>query len=179
MDIFLARQPIFSRTLRVHGYELLFRRSDVTTADITDGDAATSSVILNAFAEIGLDRITGNRPAFLNLTRRFLLEEPIPFPPRRVVLEVLEDIEPDAELREALRRFSQRGYRIALDDFVFEKGHKRLLPLVDIVKVDVRGMWPQEVVAHAHELRARGIHKLLAEKVETQEMMELCNWAIR
>ncbi len=177
MDIFLARQPIFSRTLRVHGYELLFRRDNATTAGVTDGDAATSSVILNAFAEIGLDRITGDRPAFLNLTRRFLIEEPIPFPPRRVVLEVLEDIVPDSELKEALRRLAQRGYRIALDDFVFEHGPKELLPLVDIVKVDIEGMKPQAIVEHARELRDRGVPKLLAEKVETREIMELCRSA--
>ena len=49
----VARQPIYDRRLDLAGYELLFRPSEADKAKKIDPDAATSSVILNAFAEIG------------------------------------------------------------------------------------------------------------------------------
>ena len=54
-DIFIGRQPIYDRKLGVYAYELLFRSEQSNAADITDGDKATSDVIVNAFLEIGLD----------------------------------------------------------------------------------------------------------------------------
>ncbi|MCG5540621.1 MULTISPECIES: EAL and HDOD domain-containing protein [unclassified Halorhodospira] len=177
-EVFLARQPVFDRELRVCGYELLYRGGREDSARFVDGDAATATVILNAFMEIGLRAVTGGQPAYLNLTRRFLLQQPVPFPQHEVVLEVLEDIEPDAELRGALCRLSRQGYRIALDDYLLDgSGRERLLPCVDMVKVDVLGMAPQEIVRHARTLQRQGVPALLAEKIESQEVMELCRAA--
>ncbi|MBK1727434.1 EAL and HDOD domain-containing protein [Halorhodospira neutriphila] len=179
MEICLARQPIFDRRLQVRGYELLYRRNpDSTSAQVLDGDAATSAVILNAFAEIGLQPLTGGQPAYLNLTRPFFTEYSLPFPKDAVVLEVLEDIEPDRPFREALRRLAGQGYRIALDDFILESGiQDRLLPFVDTVKVDLTRLSAQEVTRHAQTLRRHGVRHLLAEKVETQEEMQRCQAA--
>ena len=51
----VGRQPIVARHLNVFGYELLFRSSQ--TGVPVGGESATSPVITNTFAEIGLDRI--------------------------------------------------------------------------------------------------------------------------
>ena len=56
-EVFVARQPIFDRRLKVAGYELLFR--DAGEAGIVDDVAATATVTLNALTEIGLQRILG------------------------------------------------------------------------------------------------------------------------
>ena len=53
--VFVARQPIFDRGLDVRGYELLFRGANENVAIISDHDEATSTVVMNAFTEIGLD----------------------------------------------------------------------------------------------------------------------------
>ncbi|ABM63075.1 EAL and HDOD domain-containing protein [Halorhodospira halophila] len=177
-EIFLARQPVFDRELRVCGYELLYRAGREESARFADGDAATATVILSAFMEIGLRSITGGQPAYLNLTRRFLLQQPVPFPQHEVVIEVLEDVAPDQELRAALCRLSRQGYRIALDDYLLDdSGRERLLPCVDMVKVDVLGMAPQEIVRHARTLQRQGVPSLLAEKIESREVMDLCRAA--
>ncbi|MFP4184149.1 MAG: EAL and HDOD domain-containing protein [Halorhodospira sp.] len=177
-EIFLARQPIFNRELQVCGYELLYRRGHSERAEFVDGDAATSTVILNTFMEIGLETVTGGHPAYLNLTRRFFVDHHVPFPKESVVLEVLEDIEPDDELIAALSRLSREGYRIALDDYVLD-GHRRhrLLPYIHMVKVDVMGMSAQQIVRHARALQRSRVPALLAEKVETQEVMDQCRAA--
>ena len=175
LDIFVARQPIYDRNLAVFAYELLFRRADAASAEFTDGDHATSEVILNAFTVIGLNELVGEVPAFINMTRNLLVREGgIPFPVDRVVLEVLEDIEPDAQLVSALRELSRQGYRISLDDFVFDEARLPLVELVDIVKVEIRALTPAQIEEHVERLRPYGV-KLLAEKIETQAEYELCH----
>ena len=83
---FIGRQPIYGRRLRVVGYELLYRSGDVAEAGVIDPNTATSEVILNAFTEIGLDDLVGNRRAFINVTRDFLIKDfPVLFPKDRIV----------------------------------------------------------------------------------------------
>jgi EAL and modified HD-GYP domain-containing signal transduction protein len=94
-------------------------------------------------------------------------------PRTQVVLEVLEDIEPDEQVLAGLQDLRRRGFKIALDDFVRDARHEPLLPLADIVKVDVLGLSPDEVRTRYQELKPLGI-RLLAEKIETREQFELC-----
>jgi c-di-GMP phosphodiesterase len=173
-DVFVGRQPIYDRQLDVYAYELLFRSGEGNHAGVMDGDQATSQVILNTFMEIGLETIVGPNLAFINLTRDFILQDYSPvFPAGRVVMEVLEDIPVDAELVEAVRRLSSRGYLIALDDFMY---HERLQPLVevaDIIKVDVLTLDQATLQEHVIALRQYKV-KLLAEKVETQDHFKYC-----
>jgi EAL and modified HD-GYP domain-containing signal transduction protein len=174
LKVFVARQPIYTVQLELHAYELLFRSGERNFADVTDGDQATSQLILNTFVEIGLDTIVGSKVAFVNLTRDFILHDySSVFPPDRVVMEVLEDIPVDDELIAAVQALSAQGYTIALDDFVY---HERLQPLVeiaDIIKVDVLALDSDELRQHVVLLRRYDV-KLLAEKVETQEMFRTC-----
>src|SRR5699024_39710 len=94
---FVARQPILDRNQNIYGYELLFRTGMSNAASITDGDAATSRVILNSFVDIGIDRLVGSHLAFFNLTRNLLLKHhDFPFPSTQVGLEILEEVEIDA-----------------------------------------------------------------------------------
>ncbi len=171
-EIFVARQPIFDRTQEIYGYELLYRSGSENRANVADGDQATMQVIVNAFMEIGLNSLVGRSVAFINMTRNFLLEEHgLPFSEQRVVLEVLEDVYVDDRLVSALKRLADSGYRIALDDYVFQTHLKPLLDVVDIVKVDVLTLGRDSVVRQVDKLRELPV-KLLAEKVETQEDFE-------
>src|SRR5262249_40433482 len=88
-------------------------------------------------------------------------------PPSQTVVEVLEDVLPDAEVLEACRSLKDKGYRIALDDVVCLREVEAYLPLADIVKVDFRLANRFAQGAMAHELRRREILPL-AEKVEDQ-----------
>lgn len=171
-DIYIGRQAIFDRNLDVYAYELLFRSSHKNYSDISalaNGDSATSEVLLNAFMEIGLDRIAGPHLVFVNLTRNFFLELPeIPFEKDRMVLELLEDVPVDERLLQAVRKLSQDGQLLALDDYSFEADREPLLPLVDIVKVEVPALSFGTIRSEIPKLKAHGV-KLLAEKIETEE----------
>ena len=71
-EIFVARQPIFDRRMRVAGYELLFRDRREGDAVVVDDVAATATVMLNAFTEIGVERIVGSRMGWINVSRELL-----------------------------------------------------------------------------------------------------------
>lgn len=171
-EYYLGRQPIFNADLDITGYELLYRSQDMDAS--IDGDRATSHVLLNSFWEMGLEKIVGKHAAFVNLTRRFILNEAlIPPPNGQLVLEVLEDIEVDDELLTAVGNLKQKGYTIALDDFIY---HPKLQPLVrmaDIIKIDILALSHQEIDEHLFTLRKFPL-KLLAEKVETPEEFDWC-----
>ena len=168
-SVFVARQPIFHRAKNVHGYELLFRSGKKNVYTGTDGDACTRDVIAASFLDIGLDELTGGQRGFVNFTRNLLLSDVADLlPPDLVTVEVLEDVEPDAEVVEACKRLKDEGYTIALDDFVVsDQGHP-LLDLADIVKVDFADTTPEDRKRLAGYLSGKKI-KPLAEKVETED----------
>ncbi len=167
----IGRQAIFDRELKVFAYELLYRDAGGSCA-ITDGDQASSVTLLNAFMEIGLDRITGPHKAFINLTRHFFVNmPPVPFTRDRVVLEVLEDVEVDSTLLRGIENMRAQGFHLAMDDYLFQPQLAPVLPLVNYIKVEIRPDTLDDLVQRMPELRATGA-KLLAEKVESAEQFE-------
>ncbi len=161
----IARQAIHDRNNRVFGYELLYRNSEDEGG--ANGDQASSRVLINSLMEIGLPRIVGDHYAFINLTDSlFHTFLDLPLDGSRVVLEVLEHIEPTPEVLAAIAELARRGMPIALDDYAFEPRWDPLLPLASIVKVEIPAVDLERLPAQLDGLRARGL-KLLAEKVET------------
>ncbi len=165
----VARQPICDRAHNTFGYELLYRNSRENSAVIDDQERTTAEVIVNAFMEIGLERMVGNATAFINVTREFILGNHCrALPPGRVVFEILENTEIDLPLINAVNALARDGYAFAMDDYTFEERVKPLLPYCRYVKVDVRQSPPEVVTRRIAELREFPV-RLLAEKVETPE----------
>ena len=172
-EVCVGRQPIFDRERRVVGWELLFRSPDGTCVEAVNGNFATANALLTAIVEIGLERVAESEPVFINCTREFLEGSPI-LPPGRCVIEVLENIEPDAALLAAVDSLRSQGYTIALDDFVLTPETEPLVSRADIVKLDVMALGMAGIADHVRALRPFGV-KLLAEKVETEEVLSACS----
>lgn len=169
MDVFVARQPIFDRQLRVFGYELLFRSGFEQAFDGTDPTRATSQVITASFFALGVERIVRRKRAFVNFDRELLLRDCVSMLPRRVAaVELLETVHPDREVLAACRRVKELGYLLVLDDVVSLGRIEALLELADIVKVDYRTAALAEQQRLMRRGRQAGI-QMLAEKIETQE----------
>ncbi len=169
MDIFVARQPIFDRRRTVVGYELLFRSSLQNVFGQNDPNKASLKMMDTTLLGFGLDALVGDKPAFFNASRDVLLKEHwAVLPPGRAVIEVLETIEPDAEVAAACRTIRDAGYRLALDDFVFRPEYEALLPFASIIKVDFLVTRGPERADLVRRFAPRGI-TMLAEKVETYE----------
>lgn len=173
-SVLVGRQAIFDRQMEVFGYELLYRDGTGNSAQITDGDEATARVMVNAFLELGIDRIAGNAQALVNLTANFFLNRHYEvLPSKNVVLEVLESIEPTPSVLEALIQARQDGYQIALDDFVIRESHRALLDHADYVKVDVLAFTDEELIEQVAILKDYPV-RLLAEKVEDRGVYDQC-----
>jgi len=169
MDVFVARQPIFDRFRRTYAYELLFRSGPTNVFSSSNPDQASLSVIDTSFLTLGLDSITGGKPAFVNFTRDTLVNGYATILPKhQIVVEILEDVPPDDEVVDACLGLKAAGHRLALDDFVLGVGSERLAGLADIIKVDFLLNGPAERREVVRRFRPRGL-KLLAEKVETPE----------
>lgn len=173
-DLFIGRQPIFDRQLNVVGYELLYRSGHKSHADIFDGDHATASVLSNTFLAFGLDNLVEDKLAFVNLTPPFLTGQyPLPGHHNRLVLEILEDTLLDPTMVDAIRKLSEQGYVLALDDVVHYSAVESLLDIVDLVKIDFMQVNKDELPEQVAYYKARGL-ELLAEKIETQEELSYC-----
>lgn len=169
-DILFARQAILDANLDTVAYELLFRGGHESRADITNPDRASSNVLLNAFAEQNIDEVVGGRLAFVNFTP-YLLMNPPPFDSKRLVIEVLEDIEITDAILAQLARLRAQGYLIALDDFEMRPDTEAAIECADFIKVDIRAHSEAELAELVAALSGRG-PRLLAEKVETWEEFE-------
>ncbi|HPI92168.1 MAG TPA: HDOD domain-containing protein [Deltaproteobacteria bacterium] len=172
MDIYIARQPIFTRNKSIYAYELLFREGMENCFPGTCGDSASSRVLSNTFFSSGIEQITGGKRAFINFTRELLVKKiPLIFPSEITTVEVLEDIVPDESVIDSCREISRLGYLIALDDFEYSPAMDPLIELSDIIKVDFSKSSPGEIQEYAERFGGNG-KKLLAEKVETIEEFE-------
>lgn len=165
---YLARQPILNRGRELFAYELLFRNSLQNSCDGINLELASTSVLDTSFL-IGFDKITGGRPMFINCPRDFLLRDYVfLFPPKSVVVEILETVKPDQEIIEVCRSLKQAGFTIALDDFVDSPEWAPLVEIADIIKVDFRLTNRKEQSAIVSRYAGKNL-RMLAEKVETQE----------
>jgi EAL and modified HD-GYP domain-containing signal transduction protein len=175
MDVLVARQAIFDRERRVYGYELLFRSNAARNEfDGTEGGLATQQVLANSLLVIGLEHLVGTKKAFVNFGRAPLLQGwHASLPRESTVIELLETVEPDAEVLEACRKLRAEGYQIALDDFVFRPECECLLDVADLVKIEIQSAPRPEQKLLVRSCKARGL-QVLAERVETYEEFE---WA--
>jgi EAL and modified HD-GYP domain-containing signal transduction protein len=172
---FLARQPILGRDQRLVAFELLFRAApEHEDAQLTDYATATAAVISHA-SQLGMRQVVGEQLAFVNVDEVVLMSDFVRFlPPDKVILEILETVQPTPQVVARVVELKQLGFKFALDDVI---GHseqvRKLLDLVDVIKVDVKGVSRGQLVELAHTLR-NSQQKLLAEKVETIEEFRLC-----
>lgn len=171
-EFFIARQPIFDDKVKLFAYELLFRSSDTGAAPKDLDDDVATAQVLSISEEVGLTRLVGERPAFINLPHKFLVEpDLLPFEPDNVVLEVLEHVEIDDGVIQGMAALGERGYTMALDDFVYDARFDAALQHVAIVKLEIPEIAPENWGTEISRLKDLGV-KVLAEKVETNEEFE-------
>ena len=172
--VLFARQPILDAAGATRGHELLFRRPDGSAGFGEDGTRATAHVLVAALTDVGLDEVAGSAPVWVNVTAEFLLAvDPLPFPPDRVVLEVLEDVHPEPAVVARLAELAAQGYRIALDDFVHAPELEPLIDLAAYIKLDLMALGVDGARAQLAHLAGRGL-EVVAEKVETVQERDAC-----
>ena len=172
--VLVARQPILDAAGALRGHELLFRGPRRDDGTILDGRRATAQVLVATFLDLGVADMAGGVPAWVNVTRDFLLQvDPLPLPADRVVLELLEDCVVDDALLARLDALAAQGFALALDDFVWRADRDPLVDLASYVKLDVRALGVGRLQEECARLRGRGV-RVVAEKVETAGERDAC-----
>ncbi len=169
MDVFVARQPIFNDKREVFAYELLFRSGTSNSFPDIDGETATSSLLSSSFLTVGIDRISSGKKVFINFTQELLVRElPSMFPKEKVIVEILENVDPTIQVVAACQSLQRNGYTLALDDFVYRENLIPLIEAAEIIKVDFR-LTPEEDILKFVSYTKKFKCRLLAEKIETYQ----------
>jgi EAL and modified HD-GYP domain-containing signal transduction protein len=172
METFIARQPIFNFNRRLFAYELLYRGSDTLEKSQVSGNQATSALLSSTFFTEGLDKISNNKPCFVNFTEDLLVGKLVhTFPKNKVFVEVLEDVRPTTAVIDACKKLKEAGYVLALDDFIYDQNLLPLIELADIIKFDFQTTSADALGKALHDLSKFDI-EFLAEKVESMEEFE-------
>jgi EAL and modified HD-GYP domain-containing signal transduction protein len=166
----LARQPILEESGEVFGYELLYRVDAEDTGGSEDvDDLASARVLADAVVSLGLDALTGGRPAFIKFTRALLVGDAWALlPPGVMTVELGSEVEADEHVLDACRRLRERECALCLDNFTLSANARLLLPFATSVKMDFRGS-PAEAPAVIHAAASLGI-PAIATHVDTPEL---------
>lgn len=172
-DTFIGRQPVFDQNLSIYGYELLFRnQKNQSSANAIEWDHKVSQLMMNTFADIGLESLVGRHRAFIYLTR-FFIQEPdrIIVAPGQAVFEFPDSLETDDTVVESLASLKRQGHTIALDSSSYEENPPLLAKVTNIVKIDISSLSEDQISQCVSRLKHENV-KLLANKVETYEEFE-------
>lgn len=166
-SMFIARQPIFDRSMNVYGYELLYRANEQSTAFGQASALTSTATVLGGLFEIGLKQIVGDKRAFINFDYEFLMSDAILLiHPQTLIIEVLETVQVDDALIHRILELRKLGYKIALDDFAENISDYSIVPMSDIIKYDLM-VTPSHTIKKDVEYAKRKGKFLLAEKIET------------
>jgi EAL and modified HD-GYP domain-containing signal transduction protein len=172
-EFFLARRPVVDRQQDLVAHELLFCAPGQGSAALPDEQPAMASVIADV-CQHGLARVIGDVHAILYVDHAALMSDMFRLlPADRIVLELApaDALEPDA--RERLVALAGAGFRFAALGNRDSAALRELLPLVEVVRIDVSGRDQAELPALCQGFKAAG-KRLLAERVDTPESFELC-----
>ena len=166
-EVAVVRHPIADARNHVVGYELRFGGA-IDLGDPASDARRTSALLVEAFGDIGLERLAGRHPAWISIARNFLLEiGPPPVRPDRAVLQI--DAYPaQDDLLGLLQQLSRSGYTIALDNYDGRPDLEELMALCSIVKVAVAGRSNDELALALDAPRLQGA-LLVATAVEDHD----------
>lgn len=178
MEVFVARQPILNIHEQIVGYELLYRNKHENRFPDVDSDIATVDVLVNTFLSIGIDEVAQGKPVFVNFSGTLLLSTVFDYiDPTKVIIEILEDVTITEEIVIRIKELKQRGFQIALDDFILSANiaeHEEIFKYIDYIKIDFLVTPLLQRMEIENEIKTKYPHiKFLAEKVESRNQYEV------
>lgn len=167
-DVFIGRQPILDRQMKVFAYELQFHQGlNPNQATIE----ATEQLLQKTEAEIGFQSIVGSHVAMMQLPRELIANAKMPTFEKSgdLVLEIPNNVNKDVEILKSLKALKTEGTSIALDNFIDDESSLKLATISDFVKIDNEAHSEIKMKTMVQELHDKGV-KVIAERVETEEM---------
>lgn len=174
VDVYVARQPIYDRQLKVCAYELLYRKSENNRFEGVDDNEATASLLASSVLVMNFNDLIDGKKGFINFSEEFLTDEIAHLvPPQKIVIEILERVHLTNKVLAACRKLKASGYTLALDDFIFDRQtlESGIFDIIDIVKVEFTKTSLRDQLLLIKKYR--GKITFLAEKIETKDQLAL------
>jgi len=135
MEIHIVRQAIMDASGKLAAYELVYFKD--ASSLYNQRDARAANAIAAFFSEPGSGSFFGGKDCFLTFTPNLLMKEiPNIFDPKKMVIQIEENILVSPEATEKLLNYWRKGYRIAAIGFDFKRSFLNMLPYLEIIKVD-------------------------------------------
>jgi len=173
-EIFVGRQPIYTPDLNVYAYELMSHTANDGRDENIEADKATSQVIINAFMEIGIDKLVGKKMAFITLTEHFLQSDyELPLPTDRVILKIPTYVNVTDEVIKGTQRLADAGFKLALDNYLQHSSLQPLASMASVIDINIENLDESEIRAHLKILKK--LHPIiLADHVKDHAAYESC-----
>jgi len=173
-EIFVGRQPIYDRDLEIHAYELMSRSSRSGAEEQIDADKATSQVIINAFLEIGIDKLVNKHIAFIKLAERFLrTDEALPLPKDKVILKIPGYINVDDDVIAGAKRLTDEGFKLAIDNYLIHKELQPLAKMASMIDLNIEALDRATLESHIKTLK-KSHPILLADHIKDHDEYDFC-----
>lgn len=171
MDTYIVRQPILDRDQKLVAYEIVYQQD--SSALYNQRDSRVANAIISFFRDVNTTSFLGGKEAFLTFTPNLLMRDvPEMFDPEKLIIQVEDNILVNPEAKQILQGYKNRGFRVALKDFDFNKRYLDILPAIDYMKVDFSEIRP-DVIATRLELARKYGMKTCAFNVNTTQTREL------
>lgn len=174
-DFLMTRRPVLDRQQRRVAHELMFCNVDPTRSMPAEtSDKPASAPVIADVCEHGMSRVIGDLIGLLYIDNDALMSDIFrTLPPQKVVFELAEIRVATPAIVERLIELAHAGFRFALE--VNEDGEelRKLLPLVEGVRIDIANK-DSAAIAQLAGLCRLHQKKLLAEGVETIEQFNSC-----
>ncbi len=166
--VLIARQPILDADGRVVCHELRFGDGTGTS------ERATAAALVLGAGDHDLATLTGGLPAWVAVSREFLLTfDPLPLAPGSVVLALESGTQADDVLLDRLVRLRAEGHALALDDHLPSPETDPLLAFAGYAKIDLAAYGIGGVRAIIDGL-PRDRVRVVAANVETPDQRDAC-----
>ncbi len=136
MKYAIGRLPILDRNHGLHAYHLLARRTSNGPDDTT---VTSSQLIVDAFVDLGIEKIAGRHTTYINVSDEFLVRpELVALVPGQSVLVLPASLRPTAVALDGLRMLKANGFATAIWGYSSRAPAAQLATEVDAVLFDTR-----------------------------------------
>jgi EAL and modified HD-GYP domain-containing signal transduction protein len=150
------------------GYDLMSQHVGQSKSASSEHDDSVLSGIINAFIQITINNLFGEKSVFVNANADFLMSEnPLMFPKNKLVFKLGKKNNLKIDLFNRIQVLKSSGYSVALDDFSTNDPRCSLLNYADFVLIDINNLNVTSVYSEA----ILGCAKCIAKNVDSQELL--------
>jgi c-di-GMP phosphodiesterase len=177
LNRFLGRQPLLDRSGDITAYELRIKK----TVPATDSASARTlqqmyeETLLASMLDLDIALLRGEKLIFATVGPATLDTHFLDRLDGEGIVLIFSPPEGDiAALVARCHELHDRGYRFGLENVQYREALDELLPMVDYLRIDAAAYDAMQLGELVGNLRRHGDFKLLANRVETEELYEVC-----